>query len=316
MRIETKRLFLREMTEQDFDALYEIWADPDTMRYYPAPLDAAGVQAWIAKNRDRYRVFGFGGWAVCLKETGELIGACGLTMQRIQEKILPEIGYHIRRDKQRCGYAKEAAIAVRDWTFTHTPFLRVYSYMKDTNIPSRKTAVAWGGKLVHTYPDETNGTTVVYAMTKEAWQKGGNGYSIRTNPMGKEYDMDIIYKVKTDKSFDNALADLKANLGEHAFGVLWELDFRETLGKKGFDFNRNYRVLEVCNPEKAHEILHKESEVGFFLPCKMVVYEEDDTVYLGMLDPSVIIKMLDNPELHGIAEEVEKTLKTVIEETR
>ena len=48
----------------------------------------------------------------------------------------------------------------------------------------------------------------------------------------------------------------------------------------------------------------------------MVVYEEDETVYLGMLDPSVIIKMLDNPELHGIAEEVEKTLKTVIEETR
>jgi hypothetical protein len=57
MRIETKRLFLREMRERDFDALYEIWADPDTMRHYPAPLDAAGVRAWIAKNRDRYRVF-------------------------------------------------------------------------------------------------------------------------------------------------------------------------------------------------------------------------------------------------------------------
>lgn len=174
MRIETKRLFLREMRERDFDALYEIWADPDTMRHYPAPLDAAGVRAWIAKNRDRYRVFGFGGWAVCLKETGELIGACGLTMQRIQEKILPEIGYHIRRDKQRCGYAKEAARAVRDWTFTHTLFLRVYCYMKDTNTPSRKTAVAWGARQVHTFQDQTNGTTVVYAMTKEEWQRAGS----------------------------------------------------------------------------------------------------------------------------------------------
>lgn len=82
------------------------------------------------------------------------------------------LSHTTRQAKMR--YAKEAARAVRDWTFTHTPFLRVYSYMKDTNTPSRKTAVAWGARQVHTFQDQTNGTTVVYAMTKEEWQRAGS----------------------------------------------------------------------------------------------------------------------------------------------
>lgn len=64
---------------------------------------------------ERYRILGFGLWAVCLKETGEMIGDGGLTMQPINGKIKPEIGYHVRKDQQRKGYAKEAAIAVRDF---------------------------------------------------------------------------------------------------------------------------------------------------------------------------------------------------------
>ena len=54
---------------------------------------------------ERYRVFGFGLWAVCLKGTGEMIGDCGLTMQNINGSILPEIGYHIAKAHQRRGYA-------------------------------------------------------------------------------------------------------------------------------------------------------------------------------------------------------------------
>lgn len=128
--------------------------------------------------------------------------------------------------------------------------------------------------------------------------------------------MSVIYKVKSTKRFEETLVDLKENLSRHAFGVLWELDFKETLNKKGLDFDRNYKILEVCNPAKAHEILGKDREVGFFLPCKMVVYEEEDNVYLGMLDPMGIIKLLENPELMDIAGEVAKTLKTVIKETK
>ena len=138
MVIETNRLLLRGMTYDDFHALYQVLADRDIMRYYPYAFDENRVRNWIERNIERYRIFGFGLWAVCLKETGEVIGDCGLTMQLINGQIKPEIGYHIRADQQRNGFAKEAAIAVRDWTFNNTPFHIVYSYMNHSNEPSAK----------------------------------------------------------------------------------------------------------------------------------------------------------------------------------
>lgn len=110
IQMETSRLILREMNMSDYDALYAVLADSDIMQHYPYTFDEKRVRGWIDKNRERYRIFGFGLWAVCLKETGEMIGDCGLTMQNINGAIKPEIGYHIRADRQRNGYAKEASI--------------------------------------------------------------------------------------------------------------------------------------------------------------------------------------------------------------
>ena len=169
MIIETERLFLREMTENDFDALYKVLADSDIMQHYPYTFDEARVRKWIQRNIERYQIYGFGLWAVCLKETGEMIGDCGLTMQLINGQIKPEIGYHIRADKQRNGYAREAAIAVRDWTFHNTPFHIVYSYMKATNEPSVKTALAYGCKLVDVFQDDENTLTKVFAISRDQW---------------------------------------------------------------------------------------------------------------------------------------------------
>ena len=169
MIIETERLFLREMTENDFDALYNVLADSDIMQHYPYTFDEARVSKWIQRNIERYQIYGFGLWAVCLKETGEMIGDCGLTMQLINGQIKPEIGYHIRADKQRNGYAREAAIAVRDWTFHNTPFHIVYSYMKATNEPSVKTALAYGCKLVDVFQDDENTLTKVFAISRDQW---------------------------------------------------------------------------------------------------------------------------------------------------
>ena len=83
MKIETKRLILREYTTEDFDALYEILSDPETMQHYPAPFDEERTRGWISWNLQNYRAYGFGLWAVTLKETGEFIGDCGLTIQNI-----------------------------------------------------------------------------------------------------------------------------------------------------------------------------------------------------------------------------------------
>ena len=166
--ITTERLFLREMTEDDFPALYAVLADRNIMKHYPYVFDEERVRQWIAVNIERYRIFGFGLWAVCLKDTGEMIGDCGLTMQMIGGMIRPETGYHIRADMQRKGYAKEAASAVRDWAFGNTPFNCIYSYMKSTNIPSIRTALAYGCRPDGEYTDESGDVTKVFSVCRSS----------------------------------------------------------------------------------------------------------------------------------------------------
>jgi len=111
--IQTERLYLRPFTKNDFEPLYAVLADSDIMQHYPYTFDEARVHGWIEKNLQRYRTCGFGLWAVCKNTTGEMIGDCGLTLQTINGTLCPEIGYHIRKDCQRQGYAKEAANAVK-----------------------------------------------------------------------------------------------------------------------------------------------------------------------------------------------------------
>ena len=82
-------------------------------------------------------------------------------------EILPEIGYHIRRDRQRRGYASEAARAVRDWAFQNTDYPALYSYCKHTNAASIKTAESIGMRFDREYPDEVNGITHVSVIRRE-----------------------------------------------------------------------------------------------------------------------------------------------------
>lgn len=169
MFIETERLQLREMTNADFDALYAIFSDPETMQHYPGAFDKEKVENWIARNRERYRNDGFGLWAVVLKSTSEVIGNCGITMQRIHGKMLPEIGYHIRKDLWRKGFGCEAASACIRYAFEVLEFPAVYSYMKHTNVASFSTAIKNGMRFIEEYDDPVNIKTRVYAITREEW---------------------------------------------------------------------------------------------------------------------------------------------------
>lgn len=128
--------------------------------------------------------------------------------------------------------------------------------------------------------------------------------------------MNINYEVKTEKNFEEALESLKESLGKHNFGVLWELNFKDKLQEKGLDFDRNFKILEVCNPKQAQEVLNKNIEVGYFLPCKMVVYEDKDSVIMGMVNPTAFIGMMDDAELSTIAIQVENSLKAAIDDAK
>lgn len=167
---ESERLIFREYRMDDFDGLYAILSDPETMRHYPRPYDEAGTKRWLEWNFQNYKEYGFGLWALVRKDTGEFIGDCGLTMQNIDGKPLPEIGYHIHKAHWRQGFGREAARAVRDWAFTHTDFDCLYSYMKYTNVPSYSTAASAGLKKVKEYPDDEDGILYVYAITRTEWE--------------------------------------------------------------------------------------------------------------------------------------------------
>ena len=169
--IETERLILKEMTHGDFAAHKAVWADDELMKHYPYTFDDERVRAWIDHNIERYEKDGFGLWAVVLKESGEVIGDCGLTMQNIDGAMLPEVGYHIHRDHLRNGYASEAAMAVIDYAFSNYPFPYVYAYMKYSNVPSYSTAMKCGMKFIKEYPDPANTITKVYGISREEWEQ-------------------------------------------------------------------------------------------------------------------------------------------------
>ena len=98
MVLETGRLILREMTLDDVDELLEVFSDPEAMQFYPKPFDRPMTQTWVERNIQRYTQYGFGLWALMLKESGELIGDCGLVLQAVDGVEAVEIGYHVRRD--------------------------------------------------------------------------------------------------------------------------------------------------------------------------------------------------------------------------
>ncbi len=169
MQIETERLLLRDMTEADFADLAAILTDPETMQYYPKPYDESGVHRWIGWTLDNYEKHGFGLWAVTLKETGEFIGDCGITLQPIHGEWLPEIGYHINKGYWRRGYASEAAAACIRAAFEKFGFPAVYSYMNAENEPSWRTAMKNGMTFMEEYADPAHGLTHVYRIDRETW---------------------------------------------------------------------------------------------------------------------------------------------------
>ena len=140
MILETERLQLRELKLDDANALELVLGDPIAMQYYPAAFDRQGVEAWIEKNMARYQRDGYGLWAMLLKDTGELIGDCGCTLQEVERRNEVEVGYHVRRDLWGNGYATEAARACMAYAFTSLGAECVISIIRPENLQSRRVA--------------------------------------------------------------------------------------------------------------------------------------------------------------------------------
>ena len=114
-------------------------------------------------------------------------------------------------------------------------------------------------------------------------------------------------------SFDDAVDRAMKALQAEGFGVLTEIDVKATLKKKlDVDF-RPYRILGACNPKLAYQALQLESKIGTMLPCNVLVQQtEDGKVEVSAVDPVASMQAIDNPELRGVAEMVQKKLRSVI----
>lgn len=144
MILETERLYMREMTQEDFPALCRIMQDEEVMYAYEGAFNDEEVQGWLDRQRMRYQKLGFGLWAVVLKESNEMIGQCGLTMQPWKEEEVLEIGYLFQRAFWHKGYAAEAARGCKKYAFEVLKAEEVCSIIRDTNTASRRVALRNG----------------------------------------------------------------------------------------------------------------------------------------------------------------------------
>lgn len=126
--------------------------------------------------------------------------------------------------------------------------------------------------------------------------------------------MSYYFSKVLDTSFEEAIDKVTEELKEEGFGILTEIDVKETFKKKlDVDF-RKYRILGACNPQLAHKAISAESKIGTMLPCNVIVQEtENGKTEVSAVDPVASMSAVENKDLGGIAGEVREKLKTVIE---
>ena len=134
------------------------------MAHYPRPFNRSMSKGWIEWNLRNYAEYGFGLWAVALKEDGRCIGDCGLTIQQVDGVGELEIGYHILPSHWGRGLATEAAAGCRDYAFGRLQKKRVISWMHPQNLASRRVAEKVGMTLEKQTTDGNGRPAVVYAM--------------------------------------------------------------------------------------------------------------------------------------------------------
>ena len=144
MILETKRLILREMVQDDFQDLADILQNPKVMYAYEHDFSENDVQVWLDRQIKRYKKYGFGLWAVILKDTNEMIGQAGLTIQPYKNTEVLEIGYLLKENFWHCGYAKEAAGGCKKYAFEYLNRDKVYSIIKSDNLASVRVAESIG----------------------------------------------------------------------------------------------------------------------------------------------------------------------------
>ncbi len=120
-------------------------------------------------------------------------------------------------------------------------------------------------------------------------------------------------KILKNVSFDEAIKKVTEALKEKGFGILTEIDIKETLKKKLDEDFRPYRILGACNPPFAYKALLAEDKIGAMLPCNVIVQQLEDGVEVAAVDPVASMQAVENEALKEIANEIRDKLRSAID---
>lgn len=125
--------------------------------------------------------------------------------------------------------------------------------------------------------------------------------------------MENIIIVESSKSVEEACAALEKAVAEHRFGILHVHNVRETLSKKGVPFDRDVRIFDVCNPQRAKQVLENNPLMAAALPCAISVFSEGGKTKFAFIRPTVILGLFGPAGPTSVAEEVERTVRDIVE---
>ena len=124
------------------------------------------------------------------------------------------------------------------------------------------------------------------------------------------------YTIKTQKTINQAVEDITASLKEVGFGVLGTLNFKEILQKKGLDYKDEYRLLEVCNPSAAKQVLESNPEIGLLLPCTIAIYQKNNENFISLAKPTSLLANIKDRRLDKFGEEMEQKLVQAMQKVK
>jgi len=122
----------------------------------------------------------------------------------------------------------------------------------------------------------------------------------------------MLYVREVFGNVDDIVEKIEQAARDNNFGVLDIHDLKQKMASKGVDFAPECRIVEVCNPRKAKEVLENNMAISTALPCRISVYEEDGKVKIATIRPTYMLDLFDNPALKSVAQDVEETIIKII----